>query len=161
MHVYSEAAVWDPASLPDTQLVLWAGVLALCIILIATMYLLLTGIIVGCLKLLMIALDWTSTRNSPSSDVHAPSTKLISPTTWLHVRKQAKEGRNLLVRAWALILVLILLVATAFHFLYSDVLPRVFAATTLLGVACWVGSVASAQLYYWIMSSLAERQGVR
>ena len=65
--------------------------------------------------------------------------------------------RRFLVRAWWLILGLILLVAAIFHSLGSDVLPQMFVFAVLVGVASWMSLLAWAHGYYLLMRYAANR----
>ncbi|HEV2292382.1 MAG TPA: hypothetical protein VGR35_00915 [Tepidisphaeraceae bacterium] len=82
---------------------------------------------------------------------------MVSPHVWRLTRDRADEQRRLLVRAWWLILGLILVVATIFHALGSDTFPWMFPFAVVLGIACWMLALAWAHGYYLLMRHCAKR----
>ena len=86
---------------------------------------------------------------------------LVRPQVWRIARDRACEDRRLLVRAWWLILSLILVVAAIFHAIGSDVFPRVFVVAVGLGLACWLLVLAWSHGYYLFMSYFVRRNELR
>ena len=82
---------------------------------------------------------------------------LVRPTVWRQARDQSDQHRRLLVRAWWLILSLILVVATVFHALGSDAFPWMFPFAVALGIGCWMAALAWAHGYYLLMRYCANR----
>jgi hypothetical protein len=82
---------------------------------------------------------------------------LVSPKIWGITRDRADEHRRLLVRAWWLILSLILVVAAIFHALVSDAFPWIFPFAAVAGIGCWMLALAWAHGYYLLMRYCANR----
>ena len=81
----------------------------------------------------------------------------LSVQAWRSIRDRSDANRRLHVRAWWLILSLILVVAAIFHALGSDVFPRIFAFAVALGLACWILTLAWAQGHYLLVNYFARR----
>ena len=86
---------------------------------------------------------------------------LISPQIWRLSRDRADGTRRLLVRAWWLIVALILVVAAIFHGLGADVFPWMFGFAVITGLGCWMLVLGWAQGYYLLMSYVAKRSDLR
>ena len=81
----------------------------------------------------------------------------MSPQVWRVLRERSDANRRLYVRAWWLILGLILVVAAVFHALAADVFPTMFAFAVAVGVACWLLALLLAQGHYLLVSYFAQR----